>query len=321
MADERVLVFGASGQVGRELPAALASLGMVTALDRAAADLSDAESLRSVIRFHRPQVIVNAAAYTAVDRAEREPELARAVNAVAPAVLAEEAEALGACIVHYSTDYVFDGTKDGWYAESDAPNPLSVYGRTKLEGELGVARGCARHLIFRTSWVFGSRGATKNFPATMLRLAAERRELRVVADQRGAPTSAALIARVTAEALRRLFPASAESTGQRWGTYHLAAAGETTWHAYALRVIAAGHRAGLPLMARVEDVVPVTTAQYPTPAARPLNSRLGTSKLQQWLLRPGETLPGWERDVDEAIAHLILQSTAARKDDHADIQS
>src|SRR6267143_1735700 len=185
----RMLVLGAHGQVGHELPRALRALGHVTALDRSGADLAAPESLRAVVRQLRPDVIVNAAAYTAVDRAESEPDLAHTVNAVAPGVLAQEAQAVGACLVHYSTDYVFDGRKQTAYDESDTPNPLSAYGRSKLAGERAVAEGCARHLTLRTSWVMSAHGA--NFLKTMLRLAAERDSLRVVADQHGAPTGAA----------------------------------------------------------------------------------------------------------------------------------
>jgi dTDP-4-dehydrorhamnose reductase len=299
-----VLVLGANGQVGHELPRALARLGSVLALGRSAADLADPESLRAVVRAHRPRVIVNAAAYTAVDRAEREPDLAASINAVAPGVLAEEAEALGAMLVQYSTDYVFSGRKplDAAYEEDDATGPLSTYGRTKLEGER-AARACRRHLVLRTSWVAGTHGT--NFARTMMRLAAERDALRVVADQHGAPTTAELIAERTAEVLHEMRDAPAGD--ERWGTYHLVASGQTTWHGYARRVVARGHAAGMALKCRPEDVQAITTAEYPTPAARPANSRLDTAKLRRTF--PGVSLPPWEAGVDRLVDHLIREQS------------
>lgn len=299
--DEVVLVLGAAGQVGRALTTSneLALLGRVVAVDRAAVDLTDVAALRSMVRAHNPRVIVNAAAYTAVDRAEQEPALAEAVNATAPAVLAEEAESLGAALVHYSTDYVFDGTKAGAYVEEDVPDPLSVYGRTKLAGERAVAAACRRQLTLRTSWVFSEHGA--NFPRTMLRLASEREHLRVVADQWGAPTSASLLARVTAELLRAMRDAAPGDA--RWGTYHVAAAGETNWHAYARLVVEAGHGAGLPLRTRPEDVVPIRSSEYPVAATRPANSRLDTSKVRANF--PGVSLPHWTEGVRDTLAKMI----------------
>ncbi len=291
------MLLGASGQVGHELRRTLASLGQVIGLQRPGADLSAPQSLRAIVRELRPQVIVNAAAHTAVDQAEREPELARTINAVAPGVLAEEARALGACLVHYSTDYVFDGLKNTPYDESDVPNPLSVYGRSKLSGERAVAEACARHLILRTSWVVGAHGA--NFLKTILRLAAERDSLRVVADQHGAPTAAALIADVTARALETLVQASERDA--RWGLYHLVAGGETSWHGYARHVIGRARELGMALRAAPDAVAPILTADYPTPAKRPTNSRLCTARLRAAF---AVELPDWRQGVDQVLEQL-----------------
>jgi dTDP-4-dehydrorhamnose reductase len=293
-----ILLLGANGQVGHELRSELARLGPVHARTRAESDLADPESLRRIVRELRPAIIVNAAAYTAVDRAESEAEAAHAVNAVAPGVLAEEAEAVGALLVHYSTDYVFDGRGARPYAETDATNPLSTYGRTKLAGERAVARACRRHVVFRISWVFGAHGA--NFLKTMLRLADERDSLRVVADQHGAPTSAELVARVTTEVLATL--AGVPATDPRFGLYHLAPAGETTWHEYARRVIGEAAAAGRALKASPATVHAITSAEYPTPAHRPANSRLDTGKLRSIF---GISLPPWEHDVDRVL-HAVL---------------
>ncbi len=293
----RILVLGAHGQLGHELPLALSDLGHVIALDRSGADLAAPESLRGVVRQRRPDVIVNAAAYTAVDRAESEPDLAYTVNAVSPGVLAQEAVAVGACLVTYSTDYVFDGRKETAYEESDAPNPLSAYGRTKLAGERAVAEACPRHLILRTSWVVGVHGA--NFLKTILRLAAERDSLRVVADQHGAPTAAALIADVTVRALQTLLQASERDA--RWGLYHLAAAGETTWHGYARHVISRARELGMALKAAPDTVAAIPTAEYPTPAKRPANSRLCTARLRAAF---SVELPDWTQGVDHVLEQL-----------------
>lgn len=290
-------MLGVNGQVGHELPRALCRLGEVIALDRAGADLSEPESLRGVVRAHRPQAIVNAAAYTAVDRAESEPELAARVNGVAPGVLAEEARALGACLVQYSTDYVFDGRKQSPYDEADTPNPLSSYGRSKLAGERAVAAVRGRQLILRTCWVAGVHGT--NFLKTILRLAAERDSLRVVADQHGAPTSAALIAEVTARVLETMLPAPAGDP--RWGLYHLAAAGVTTWHGYARHVIERARALGMPLKATPDSLVAITTADYPAVAARPANSRLDTNRLRT--VFPVQ-LPDWRHGVEQVLEQL-----------------
>jgi len=296
----RILLFGASGQLGRELHATLPALGAVRTVARSEADLASPEELRDIVRMEAPRVIVNAAAYTAVDRAESEPERAEAVNAVAPTVLAEEAERLGAILVHYSTDYVFDGEKLGPYVETDAPNPLSVYGATKLRGEQGVARSCRRHLILRTSWVYAAHGA--NFLRTILRLAAERESLRIVADQRGVPTSANRIAIVTAAILTA---ASHEERG-RWGTYHLAPAGETTWHEYASFIVEQARSLGASLRATPQCIFPIATTEYLTAAKRPANSRLDTGKLRSAFR---VDLPEWRPDVLEVLRLLTPTQT------------
>ena len=298
----RVLVLGTTGQVGRALLRAPGPLGRVVALGRTEADFTDAVALRDAVLAHRPAAVVIAAAYTAVDRAEQEPEIAHAVNATAPGVIATAAGEVGACVVYYSTDYVFDGAGRRPWRETDPAAPLSVYGRTKREGELAVAE-CTRHITFRTSWVVSPDGT--NFVKTMLRLAAERPSLRVVADQVGAPTSAALIADVTWAVLAELLNAPAEDP--RWGTYHLQGAGETSWHGLARHVIARARANGAALACAPEDVAPITTAEYPTAAVRPLNSRLDTSQLRSTF---GLTLPAWEDDVDAVVDHLCTSPVA-----------
>jgi dTDP-4-dehydrorhamnose reductase len=292
-----ILLVGADGMVGHELRSSLAPLGAVVALNRAGADLSVPESLRDVVRRHRPSMIVNAAAYTAVDKAETDSETAFAVNAKAPGVLAEEAEALGAVLVHYSTDYVFDGSKASPYVESDVVNPLSVYGSSKLLGERAI-QVCRKHLIFRTSWVISARGS--NFVKTMLKLAKERPQLRVVADQHGAPTSAAVLAHVTAKLLTQVkeYP----THEPRWGLYHLVPQGETTWHALACYVIDKALAMGLALQASSQTVTAIKTNEYPTPARRPANSRLATEKLSAAF---DLTLPRWTAGVDSVLEKLI----------------
>jgi dTDP-4-dehydrorhamnose reductase len=287
----RILLLGKNGQLGWELQRSLAPLGELVALGRdggaLAADFSRPESLADTVRALRPDVIVNAAAYTAVDKAESETELARAVNAQAPAVLAREAAALGAWLLHYGTDYVFDGS--GQEArDEDAPTaPLSVYGHTKLEGEEAIRASGCRHLILRTSWVYAARGG--NFIRTMLRLAAERETLNVIDDQVGAPTGAELLADVSAHALRTALADPALA-----GTYHAVAAGETSWHGYARFVIEWARAQGLPVKVAPQTVAAIPTSAYPTPARRPLNSRLSTRKLQDAF---GLTLPHWQAGV------------------------
>jgi dTDP-4-dehydrorhamnose reductase len=291
----RILLVGKGGQVGRELEPRLAALGDLVALDRAAADLERPTELAAAVRRERPDVIVNAAAYTAVDRAEGEPERARLVNAIAVGELASVAAGLDAMLVHFSTDYVFDGTKAGPYVETDAPHPLSVYGRTKLEGEAAVAAAGCRHWVLRTTWVYASHG--HNFVRTMLRLAGERDELRVVDDQFGAPTSARLIAAVTADAVGRL----ADGPALASGLYHLAPHGETTWCRFARAILDAARRGGVPLRCPPENVVAIATADYPLPARRPANSRLDTTKLETAL---NIRLPEWQDDVSPVVAAL-----------------
>jgi len=297
----KILLLGRSGQLGWELQRALVPLGELVALDRAGidglpADFEQPQTLAALLRALRPDVVVNAAAYTAVDRAEAEPARAQAVNAEAPAVLAREAAALGAWLLHYSSDYVYDGSGDAPRGEDAAPGPLSVYGRSKLDGEEAIRACGGRHLILRTSWVHAARGA--NFARTMLRLAAERDALAVVADQVGAPTGAELLADVSAHALRVL--AARPALG---GTYHCAAAGETSWHGYARYVIERARAAGVALKVTPEAVRAITSAQYPTPARRPLNSRLDTQRLRAAF---GLHLPPWQvgvaRMLDEILA-------------------
>ena len=292
----KILLLGKNGQVGWELQRALAPLGHVVACDFDSppdlrADFSQPDSLAPLIRRVAPDLIVNAAAHTAVDKAESEPELARALNALAPGVIAREAAALGAWLVHYSTDYVFDGSGD-LARDEDAPTgPLSVYGRTKLEGEVLVRDSGCRHLILRTSWVYAARGG--NFARTMLRLAAERDELTVIDDQIGAPTGADLLADVSVHALR-----AAGRDPSLAGTYHCVPAGTTSWHAYARFVIEWARRQGLPVRVAADAVRSVPTSAYPTPARRPLNSRLATGRLQSAFELQ---LPPWQAGVERML--------------------
>jgi dTDP-4-dehydrorhamnose reductase len=293
----RILLLGRNGQVGWELQRALAPLGELIALDSDSrdycGDFTDLAGLAATVRSLAPDVIVNAAAHTAVDKAESEPDLARLINAQAPGVLAEEAAKLGALVVHYSTDYVFDGSGDQPWCETDATGPLSVYGETKLEGEQAVARATAHHLIFRTSWVYAARGG--NFAKTMLKLGAERETLKVIADQYGAPTGAELLADVTAHAIRL-----ALQNPSVCGLYHCVAGGETTWYDYARFVFDTARAAGCPL--KVTQVAPIPTSDYPTPAKRPHNSRLNTQKLQTAL---GLTLPHWQQGVQRMLNEIL----------------
>lgn len=292
----KILLTGKNGQVGFELQRALAPLGKVHAVDVAECNLADEGALRALVQRIRPDVIVNPAAYTAVDKAESEAELARAINARTPAVLGEEGAKSGALVVHYSTDYVFDGMKQGAYNEDDLTNPQSVYGSTKRDGELALQNAGTKHLIFRTSWVVGAHGG--NFAKTMLRLAADRDSLSVVADQYGAPTSAALLADITAQLIRQHQRESSDSFP--YGTYHLVAGGETNWCDYARFVVAEAIKAGKPMKACPEAIKAIASAEYPTPAARPANSRLDTNKFQQTF---GLTLPHWQ----DGLKHILQQ--------------
>lgn len=297
----KILLFGKDGQIGWELQRALAPLWQVHALGRVDADFSEPASLRAALAAFDPDVIVNAAAYTDVDKAETDAAVAHSVNALAPGILAEEAATRGAWLVHYSTDYVFDGRKEGAYVESDAPNPLSVYGRTKEEGEARIRAAGARHLILRSSWVFASHG--DNFVKTMLRLAKERATLNVIADQHGAPTGAELVADATALALHRLQEAGSAADALS-GTYHLAAAGATTWHAYARHVLAQALAQGAQLAATPQALLPITTAQWSAPAARPRNSLLDTRLFETTF---GLRMPDWRHHVDRLIAELAAE--------------
>lgn len=296
----RILLTGKNGQVGFELQRALAPLGNLTAVDHEHCDLANPDALRQLVREHKPQIIINPAAYTAVDKAESEPDLAHAINATAPGILGEEAARLSALIIHYSTDYVFDGTKQGAYVESDATNPQNVYGQTKLDGELALRDSGARHLIFRTSWVVGAHGG--NFAKTMLKLAADRDRLNVVADQFGAPTSAALLADVTAQLARQHQREGGD--GFPYGTYHLVADGETNWCDYARFVIAEAIKTGKPVKAIPENIKPIATADYPTPARRPANSRLDTTRLRSTF---GLELPHWQTGLDHLLKQILAK--------------
>ena len=292
----KLLLTGKNGQVGFELQRALAPLGEVRAVGSAECDLADEAAVRALVREFAPDVIVNPAAYTAVDRAEAEPDRAAAVNARAPEVLGEEAARLGATVIHFSTDYVFDGESPRPYRESDAPNPQGVYGATKLAGERALAAATSRHLILRTSWVVGAHGA--NFAKTMLRLAAERDELKVVADQYGAPTSAALLADLTAHLVRQLQREGADDFP--YGLYHVAGGGETNWCDYARFVIEEALATDKSLKTRPGSVLAITTAEYPTPARRPANSRLDTSSFREAF---GLMLPPWQ----DGVRHILRQ--------------
>ena len=285
----KILITGRNGQVGWELQRVLAPLGQITALDRTELDLADAQSIRRAVRELKPDVVVNAAAYTAVDSAESEPELAIAVNAVAPGILAEETARLGALLVHYSTDYVFDGTKPSPYVEDDTPNPLNVYGSSKLAGEQAIHAIGGKYLILRTSWVYGPR--SKNFMLTMLKLANERDELRVVNDQIGAPTSSRAIAEATSRILQK-GPAAA-------GVFHLTTSGQTSWFGFAQAIIAQTNdrRPRSPLL------TPIPSSAYPTPARRPLNSVLSNDRLRHVF---GITLRPWDEELTRLLAEEIL---------------
>ena len=294
-----ILLFGKGGQVGWELQRSLSVLGTVTALDHDSADhcgdFSNPEGVAATVRALRPDVIVNAAAHTAVDKAESEPELARLINATTPGAIAREAAQLGAWMVHYSTDYVFDGSGTTPWVETDATGPLSVYGRTKLEGEQLIQQATPRHLILRTSWVFAARGG--NFAKTMLRLAQERERLTVIDDQWGAPTGADLLADITAHAIRHLAQHPEDA-----GLYHAVAAGETTWNGYAKFVIEHASKAHSAIKIVAKEVAPVPTSAFPTPATRPHNSRLNTSKLQTTF---GITLPHWQTGVARMLTEIL----------------
>ena len=296
----KILLLGKNGQVGWELQRSLASMGDVVALDfdspaPLTADFSQPESLAATVRAVAPNIIVNAAAHTAVDKAESEPDFARALNANSPAVLAREAATLGAVLMHYSTDYVFDGSGTTPWLETSPTGPLSVYGATKLEGEEAIRASGCKHLIFRTSWVYAARGG--NFAKTMLKLAKERDRLTVIDDQIGSPTGADLLADLTAHALRAV-----QWRTELAGTYHAVAQGETSWHGYAQHVIEFARAAGQPIKVAPEAVLAVPTSAFPTPAQRPGNSRMNTQKLRNAF---GFTLPAWESGVDRMLTEVM----------------
>lgn len=299
----KILLLGKGGQVGWELQRSLAPLGQVVALDWDSADgcgdFTRPQQLLQTVRSLAPQVIVNAAAHTAVDKAESEPELARLINATAVGELARQAQALGAWLVHFSTDYVFDGSGSRPWLESDAPAPLNVYGQTKLEGERLVQQACQRHLVFRTSWVYGARGG--NFARTMLRLAAEREKLQVIDDQIGAPTGADLLADVTALALRQVCTQTPQADALA-GLYHLTAAGQTSWHGYASHVIEQARRFKPEHDLRVREIAAVASSAFPSAARRPHNSRLDTQRIRQAF---GLNLPHWQEGVDRMLTEIL----------------
>ena len=298
----KIVLFGRGGQVGRELEQVLPSLGQLAAFGRDQADLERPDAIQALLRRESPDLVVNAAAYTAVDKAESEPERARQINADTVGVIATETARLGGWLVHYSTDYVFDGGKSGSYVETDPTGPLGVYGATKLAGEQLITSSGCRHLVFRTSWVYAAHGS--NFIRTILRLGQEREELSVVEDQIGAPTSAARIAAVTVAAIGRL--AGGEVDLPASGIYHLAASNATSWHGYAEYIVSAARAAGLPMRVTPDRISPIPSSAWPQAARRPANSRLDTAKLQRTF---DVILPPWQDDVQEVVATLIHRST------------
>lgn len=302
----RILLLGANGQLGHVLSTELLAVGQVRALTRQQADLAKPERLRAaldqVAEVFQPSVIVNAAAYTAVDKAETERDLAILINATSVQVIAAFAQEMNASLMHFSTDYVFDGTDEKPWQETDETAPLSVYGKSKLLGEQTAVNGCDKHLVLRTSWVVGVHGA--NFLRTMLKLAAERDTLRVVADQVGAPTSTALLSQVAVQLISTMKNAATNDAG--WGTYHVAAAGETSWHGYAQYVIDGATKRGAKLKADVSGVQPIRTEEYPLPAPRPLNSRLNTQKICRQF---GVHLPHWQDGIDAILDELFQPKT------------
>ena len=295
----KILLFGKNGQVGWELQRSLVPLGELIALDARSeilcGDLTNLAGIANTIRTVAPDIIVNAAAHTAVDKAESEPELANTLNAQAPEVMAKEAARLGAWLVHYSTDYVFDGSGETPWRETDTTGPLSIYGRSKLEGELAIIASGCKHLIFRTSWVYAARGG--NFAKTMLKLAKERDSLKVIYDQIGAPTGADLLADLTAHAIRTALHQPDVS-----GLYHVVAGGETSWHGYASFVIEFARQAGVEIKVPTDAIGPVPTTAFPTPATRPLNSRLDTQKLQNTFTL---YMPHWQTGVTRMLTEIL----------------
>ncbi|WP_020206194.1 dTDP-4-dehydrorhamnose reductase [Cupriavidus sp. WS] len=303
-----ILLTGSNGQVGFELRRSLSSLGKVVALDRHGCDLARPDAIRHVVQHYRPEIIVNAAAYTAVDHAESDADHAFAVNGTAPGILGEEARALGSLLVHYSTDHVFDGRKPVPYVETDACEPPSVYGKSKRAGETAVIASGAMHLVFRTSWVFGAHG--ENFLKTILRHARQHDSLQVVCDQFGAPTAAALVADVTAHAVRGFLRKSqrrraADLVDFPQGIFHLAATGATNWNAYAREAVEVAAMLGMPIRARGDAVVPVASSDYPMIAPRPGNARLDCTRLEQCF---GLHMPPWQDGMRQVLEQLILDT-------------
>jgi dTDP-4-dehydrorhamnose reductase len=292
----RVLILGGAGQLGLELQRSFAGKDPLVAADRAVADLAVPDQIRAIVRRVQPNVIVNAAAYTAVDRAESEPEVAAAINARAPGILAEEARQADALLVHYSTDYVFDGSKPEPWTEGDAPRPLSVYGASKLAGEEAVKKSGCRHLIFRTSWVYGPHG--KNFLLTMLRMGREREVLKVVDDQIGAPTSSLELARATKAIVDGVLEDRFGAPESWTGLYHMTCAGAVSWYGFAQAIF---ERAGNLMGGKRPEVVPIPSSEYPTPTKRPQNSVLSNARLEE---RFGVRLATWEEALDAVIARL-----------------
>lgn len=293
----RILVTGSNGQLGRELQKVLPEIGEVFPLDRFSCNLESELSIRSAVERVKPNVIVNAGAYTNVDAAESDADRAFAINGDAPRILAHAAADIGALLIHYSTDYVFDGEQPGRYTEETAPNPLSIYGRSKLAGEAGVAQSSADYLILRTSWVFGPRGS--NFLKTILSVAREREQLSVVADQIGAPTPTSLIANVTVTGILRFVE---DKQSAPLGLFHLASAGETSWYEYACYILDAAERARHPLRVRSTSVVAVPSTDYPRPARRPKNSRMDTTKIKAAF---NLELPDWKAAVDQVLQEIL----------------
>lgn len=304
----RILLIGRNGQVGWELERTLAPLGKVIAVDRTVVDLAKADTIVAAIREVKPDLIVNAAAHTAVDKAESEPDLAMATNGIAPGVMAEEARRLNALLVHYSTDYVFDGAKKGSYTEQDAPSPQSIYGKTKLAGEQAIQAVGGPHIILRTSWVYGGRG--KNFLRTILRLAQERDELKIVDDQVGAPTWSRMIAEATALMLSRIYPPlipGSQPPIELDGVYHLTSAGQTSWFGFARAVVEHAIRQGAGFSPRM---LPIPTTEYPLPATRPRNSVMSNDKLQNAF---GLLLPDWQAALNLCMDEMECQAVKIAK--------
>jgi dTDP-4-dehydrorhamnose reductase len=301
MRNTKILVFGRVGQVGWELRHKLACLGQVTALEYPEVDFSKPDLIRTAVRAADPVVIINAAAYTAVDKAESDPELATAINASAPGVIAEEAKRLGSLLVHYSTDYVFDGSKPGPYVETDAPNPINVYGKTKLAGDQAIQSVGGDYLILRTSWVYGARGS--NFLLTMLRLAQERAELQIVDDQIGAPTSSECIAQATANLLAQLLAPAGGGLQGRSGIYNLTNSGETSWCGFARSLLT---KSAGTFGFKVPNLIPITTSEFPRPAKRPVNSRLSCQRVEQTF---GVIMPHWEHALSLVLDTLTEGSS------------